>query len=229
MPVNTKAPQSGLVKIKELKLLPTTVFIRGTAPLCVHKFSQKAQKSIEATQEAGAVAKTKKVREPRQFEEDYENAKYVSTEGWLGVNAAAFRNAMISACKAAGFVMTRAKLGVFIEADGFDRDEAETPLVRIYGEQSMWKAMARNANNSFDIRSRPLWKKGWKARIKVNYDESIFGQTDIFNLMERVGKQVGIGEGRPDSKNSYGIGLGMFEIVRTQSEFESDLPSSEAA
>jgi hypothetical protein len=30
--------------------------------------------------------------------------------------------------------------------------------------------------------------------------------------MHRVGAQVGIGEGRPDSKNSTGMGWGTFEI-----------------
>jgi hypothetical protein len=28
-----------------------------------------------------------------------------------------------------------------------------------------------------------------------------------------VGRQVGIGEGRPDSRNSCGMGWGLFEIV----------------
>jgi hypothetical protein len=36
---------------------------------------------------------------------------------------------------------------------------------------------------------------------------------DVTNLINRVGLQVGIGEGRPDSKDSAGIGLGLFEIV----------------
>jgi len=32
-------------------------------------------------------------------------------------------------------------------------------------------------------------------------------------LLARVGMQVGIGEGRPDSKNSAGMGWGLFEVV----------------
>jgi hypothetical protein len=37
--------------------------------------------------------------------------------------------------------------------------------------------------------------------------------TDVVNLISRVGLQVGIGEGRPDSKQSAGLGYGLFEIL----------------
>ena len=33
------------------------------------------------------------------------------------------------------------------------------------------------------------------------------------NLMARAGAQVGVGEGRPDSKTSAGLGFGTWEIV----------------
>ena len=36
---------------------------------------------------------------------------------------------------------------------------------------------------------------------------------DVVNLIARVGIQVGIGEGRPDSKMSAGLGYGLFELV----------------
>jgi hypothetical protein len=36
---------------------------------------------------------------------------------------------------------------------------------------------------------------------------------DIVNLISRVGLQVGVGEGRPDSKQSAGLGFGLFQIV----------------
>jgi len=34
----------------------------------------------------------------------------------------------------------------------------------------------------------------------------------VTNLLSRVGMQVGIGEGRPFSKNSAGMGWGTFEL-----------------
>jgi hypothetical protein len=37
--------------------------------------------------------------------------------------------------------------------------------------------------------------------------------TDVTNLMQRVGQQVGIGEGRNDSKMSAGMGWGCFTLA----------------
>jgi hypothetical protein len=47
----------------------------------------------------------------------------------------------------------------------------------------------------------------------VSFDADQFALGDIGNLLVRVGMQVGIGEGRPDSKKSAGMGWGLFEVV----------------
>lgn len=190
-------------RICELKLV-------GSAPFVMHKFSQKARNQIIATQKAGSQAKGKKVREPKNFDEVYAGAMHLSAEGWAGIPAGAFRNAMISACRTVGYKMTHAKLAAFVLADGYEQDD-ETPLVRIYGDPKRHTTYARNDNGSVDIRVRPMWKK-WHCIVRIRYDGDMFSQTDIVNLMMRVGQQVGIGEGRPDSKNSAGMGWGLFDI-----------------
>jgi len=70
----------------------------------------------------------------------------------------------------------------------------------------------RNATGVADIRVRPMWRE-WGAHVRVKYDADQFTLTDVTNLMARVGMQVGIGEGRPDSKSSAGLGWGTFELV----------------
>ena len=186
-------------RIAELRIV-------GTAPFVMHKFSAKARKQIIATQEAGSQAKGKKVREPKNFDDVYAGAMHLTKEGWCGVPAGAFRNAMISACRTVGYKMTHAKLAAFVLADGYDQED-ETPLIRIYGEPKRHTTYARNDNGSVDIRVRPMWTK-WNMTVRVRYDLDMFSHTDIVNLMLRVGAQVGIGEGRPDSKNSAGMGWG---------------------
>ncbi len=189
----------------------TAVFeITGTAPFVMHKFSQKAREQIIATQKAGSQAKTKKAREPKDFDAVYEGAMHRSREGWIGIPAGAFRNAMISACRTVGYKMTHAKLAAFVLADGFDEDDG-TPLIRIIGTPKKHTTYARNDNGSVDIRVRPMWED-WRATVRVRFDADMFSATDLANLMMRVGMQVGIGEGRPDSKNSAGMGWGTFSI-----------------
>jgi len=134
------------------------------------------------------------------------------------MNAAAFRAAMISACRLVGFKMTLAKLSTFVEADGFDKNDG-VPLVRVYGESHTYTAHTRNATGVVDVRSRPMYRN-WAARLRVRYDTDQFKMVDVLNLVARCGMQVGIGAGRPDSKASAGCGFGLFQVVPTDREKE---------
>lgn len=189
------------------------VRIRGIAPLVINAFPRKAREAMRDAQMAGSQAKKGKKREPKDFDLCFEEAKHVSTEGWCGIAAAAFRQGMISACRLVGFKMTHAKLGVWVQADGFDRQDG-TALVRILaGEPRKVEHPVINASGVADIRSRPMWDPGWEAVVQVEFDQDMFTAGDVLNLMARVGRQVGVGEGRPSSKNSAGQGWGLFELV----------------
>lgn len=202
------APET--VRITRPKLRTATIPITGISPYVQHAFSEKQRKQMEETQRAGQQARGKRNRQPKDFDAVYEAAKHVAKEGWLGIPAPAFRNAMISACRLIGFKMTHAKLSVFVEADGIDKNDG-TPLVRIIGEPRIHQATVRNETGVADIRWRPMWEE-WSANVRVTWDEDQFSATDVMNLMLRAGMQVGIGEGRPDSPNSNGLGWGRFEV-----------------
>lgn len=203
-------PATKAIEIKAPRFKIAEFRIDGTAPLVIHKFSAKARAQIIATQEAGQQAQGKKKREPKDFEAVYRGAMHVAKDGWLGIPAGAFRNAAISACRTVGYKMTHAKLAFFVLADGFEDDDG-TPLVRIHGTPEKHTTYARNDNGSVDIRVRPMWKE-WHMKLRIRFDADMFSDEDVANLVMRVGMQVGIGEGRPDSKNSAGMGWGMFEI-----------------
>ena len=185
--------------------------IVGTAPYVQLAFPQKVKELMRAKHELGSQAKKGAKKEARDFNEDYQQAFHVSTEGWHGIPASAFRNAMISACRIVGFQMTKAKLSVFVEADGVDVHEG-TPMVRIAGgEPEMVIHHVRNATGVADLRVRAMWRQ-WCASLRVTFDNDIFSVSDIAHLLMRVGAQVGIGEGRPDGKSSAGMGWGMFRV-----------------
>jgi hypothetical protein len=159
----------------------------------------------------GGASKNKKVRNARDYDKEAEEARYRSGEKWEGVNAAAFRAGMISACRLVGFKMTLAKLSTFVEADGYDVQDG-IPLVRIYGKSETYTAHTRNATGVVDVRSRPMYRE-WACKLRVRYDMDQFSAQDVYNLVARVGGQVGLCEGRPDSKASAGCGFGTFEVV----------------
>lgn len=185
--------------------------IEGIAPLMQAKFSAKTRQEMMAKMMAGSTSKSKKTREARDFDDDFKQAQHVSEDGWVGIPAAAFRNACIDACRMVGFKMTHAKMSIFVEADGFDETDG-TPLVKlIAGEPEKIEMAVRNATGVADIRVRPMWRK-WGAEIRIRFDEDQFTQQDVLNLLARAGQQVGIGEGRPYSKSSNGLGFGLFIV-----------------
>lgn len=211
---NSKSATNGAVVTIAPPNFQTGVFqIRGVAPYVQNKFSQKAREQMRAMQEAGSTARKGSKREAKNFRAAYEQAIHRSADGWAGIPAPAFRSALISACRTVGFQMTRSKLGLFIEPDGFDADDG-TPLVRITkGEPEYHESVVRIQGNTTDIRPRPMWHPGWEATVRIRFDADMFTLADVANLLMRAGLQVGIGEGRPDSKGSAGMGWGLFEIV----------------
>jgi len=209
----SKTDQNEQVTIKAPNFGRATFKIRGTAPLVLNAFPQKAREMMREKQAAGSVAKGKKERAAKDFDACYEQAKHISREGWCGVPASAFRCACISACRLVAFKMTLAKLSVFIEADGFDVLDG-TPLVKItHGEPHKVEHAVRNETGVADIRARPMWDEGWGCSVRCRWDADQFTVGDVTNLLMRAGMQVGIGEGRPDSKNSSGMGWGLFELA----------------
>lgn len=204
------SPGKQTVQIAAPRLRTAEFKLEGTAPFVQLRFSQKAMNAMMDKMKAGSQGNNKKVRTARDFDDDFKQAQHVSTDGWVGIPAGAFRSAMISACRLVNFKMTLAKLSVFIEADGIDKVDG-VPLVKIEGKPEKNIMAVRNQTGVADIRCRPMWRK-WSVKLRVRYDEDQFSLTDISNLLARVGAQVGIGEGRPDSRESAGLGWGTFKI-----------------
>jgi len=201
---------TNVVSISAPKIQTAKFRLVGTSPFVQARFSAKAKQAMMAKMAAGSTARGKKVRDARDFDQDCRDAMHVGIDGKAGVPAGAFRNAMISACRLVGFKMTMAKLSVFVEADTFDAVDG-VPLVHIHGDWERLDMHTRNATGVVDIRVRPMWREWW-IDLRVKFDEDQFTLADVSNLLMRAGVQVGIGEGRHDSKSSTGLGFGCFMI-----------------
>jgi hypothetical protein len=211
------------VKLKKIGLdIPKLNFrtvqfgIIGTAPYCQQRMSAKVQEELIAIQEAGETARGRKKRTPKDFHRLYVDAMYQAKDGSRGIPAGAFRKAMIAACAAGGVDLfkTTAKISLFVLADCTDKTDA-TQLVRIGAETQpyMVRHPVRNSGGgAVDIRARAMWDAGWTANVLVEYDANLLTADDIGNLLTRAGKQVGVGEGRPASKKSDGMGWGTFQL-----------------
>lgn len=201
-----------MVVIKPLNMQRISLTLEGTAPLMQARFSGKSMQAMMSKMALGSLAKKGAKKEARNFDEDFENAMHKSSEGWIGVPAAALRRACIDVCRMAGYKMVLAKMSIFFEADGTDRIDG-MPLIKLDASEPERTEMAvRNQTGVADIRIRPMWRN-WKLNIVVKFDADQFTASDVVNLIARAGEQCGIGEGRPFSKESCGMGYGTFRIA----------------
>jgi hypothetical protein len=201
----------GGLMVAKPNLVKTRFHIWGTAPYVQNKFSGTKKDQMLKTQQA-TKGTSRKAKSPRDIESDYQGAIHLCSNGSYGIPAPAFRCGLISACRVAGLVMTKAKLSVFCEADDVDEEDG-TPLVfLIAGEPEMTKMHVRLESGVASIAVRPMWRE-WEADVPLKWDADQFSEQDVANLLERVGQQVGIGEGRHDSKKSNGMGWGTFTLL----------------
>lgn len=213
--MNAIAKASTAITISPPNMAELHTTIIGTAPLMIARFSAKNMAAMLEKHQAGSQANKRKAKAARDLDADFNGARHISAEGWDGIHAGAFRAAMISACRLVGFKMTLAKLSLFVHADGYDRVD-QTPLVQIHGADPVRSEMpVRNQTGVMDIRIRPVWRE-WRVNLRLRYDADQFQAADVMNLLSRVGLQVGIGEGRPDSRDSAGIGFGLFRLAGEQ-------------
>jgi hypothetical protein len=181
-------------------------------PLVIHRFSAKLKEEMKQKMETGKAASSKKNRDPKDSMKTFNESRYRNKEGWDGFHAGSLRKALISACKLVGFKMTLAKLSIFVEKDGIDSLEPQIPLIRIRDcEAVKQEDMARVETGQPYVTIRAGYHN-WTAMPWIRWDADQFTLADVTNLLSRVGLQVGIGEGRPDSKNSAGMGWGLFHI-----------------
>jgi len=208
---------------EEIEILPLVrqrikLAIRGTVPLCMNAFSEKAKRIMREKQAGEA-----QVKAPKSPKECFEAAFYTipTKKGEprrYGFPAGAFKNAMVSVAntfiEGMTKVLTRGALFVLAE----HRNIPNVPdLIEIHGEvvggpETNWNEMpVRNASGVADLRYRPLIDEGWTAVVEIEFDPSNIKAAQVANLLARAGFHVGIGDGRPEKKTD--MGWGRFEVV----------------
>jgi hypothetical protein len=210
-----------VAEIRPANLVRIRLRIDGESPYVQCAFSQKTRELLMkqmATPKAEKKGRSKDARPPRNFDEDFVNAQHRAAVGdWNGIPARAFRHAMIDACRTVGLVMTTTKLALDVIGDGLDVHDG-TPLVRLDAQAPERLALhVRNDNGSVDVRVRPIWRE-WGAWVTVQFDADMITAQSIANLLDRAGRQVGIGEGRPFSRKSVGMGWGTFRVLTETKE-----------
>lgn len=172
-----------------------TFGVRGTSPLIMHRWSEKAKREMR---EKHAGKKTK-VREARNPEKEAEEATYCTSDGRVAIDGMAFKSSLVTAAhKDIGIEKTLVRKALFLVCDNRENliaIDCSEPIVR--------EDCVRVGAGSADLRYRPEFRE-WSFAAKLQVDSELLTEADVLSLVDRAGFGVGIGEWRPEKGGEYG-------------------------
>ncbi len=190
-------------QLSRLERQTFVVPIRGTSPLIVNRWSEKAKEMMLQAQQTKARPK----KDPKDPVLNYEASKYRLSDGRDGFPSTAFKAAIVHASRLFdGITQVLVKQTVLVLGEGH---EQLVPLD--YGDVSMREDTPRNASGVADLRYRAQYWP-WAADLHVR---CIGGQFDVDSIMSLVDAAGigGVGEWRPTSPKSATGTFGTFEVV----------------
>lgn len=183
------------ITLKPIAKKHMTFGIRGTSPLIMHQWSEKAMREMREKQQG----KKTKVRELRDPKGEAKAATYTTDDGSIGIPGMAFKSALVTAAhKDIGVEKTLVRKALFLVTDDGNKVlpiDCETPIVR--------EDCVRVGMGSADLRYRPEFRK-WKCMIRLEVDSDLMQESDVLSLVDRAGFGVGICEWRPEKGGEFG-------------------------
>lgn len=206
------------IEIKPVEIKTVAVRIKGTSPLIMHKWSEKAKKMILDTQMGTTKVKTK--HEPKNPVADFITSAYWLTPEPTEYTEEAFEKAVADGARW-GFPVTAIKQAAIMAASRNDIDIKTTTLrgaFFIHGEGADMLAEVKGCvptmredmvkvggiSKVADIRHRAQFED-WYMDLMIDYNvNGPISIEQIINLINLGGFCNGIGEWRPERDGSYG-------------------------
>lgn len=193
-------------------------FVRGTSPLIMHRFSQKAWRELllpGLKRNRSALEQSLK-HDPL---DEFRGALYLNRDPkastLVHMPNGMFHGAMASAA---------------LDMPGAFKSQIErlvsvTSLnIHLYGVPQIFSAMVRNSdiNRTPDVRTRPIFPR-WACQVQVRFKVDPLTEAQVVNLLGAAGIIVGVGDWRPQKGGSYG----RFEIVDERDAEYRDIVKTE--
>lgn len=170
----------------------------GTAPLIVHRFTEKAKRQMLDNMQG-----RRSPKEARNPQQDYEDAFYRLADGsGYGFPVLGFKAATIGAARFYGKAVTMTSLKQFIYVTGLAGADGSL-LSRIEGEPVMREDVVRVGRGGTDLRYRPMFTE-WRAVVRFTFVPSVLTRNSLLSLIDAGGMGVGVGEWRPERDGVYG-------------------------
>ncbi len=197
--MSTVKPATEQLEISRIDTETLHVPIVGTAPLIVHKFSEKAKRQMLDRQQNNTTP-----RQPREPDTEYEAAFY-RLNGGYGFPVTAFKAATVSAARFYGKDVKMTELRQFIFMKGEIGPEDPQALVQIVGEPRMREDVVRlgGYGSSCETRYRPEFPE-WTTTLEVIFVRSCISRQSVLSLIDAGGLGIGVGDWRPEKRGEFG-------------------------
>lgn len=195
--METLPSSTGLIKLPDLDIRLTRLYLTGDTPLICHAWSEKAKKMILDKQMGVATAG----REHKNPDQDFRDSLYPFPGGGYGFPAIAFKSSAVSACTSLGkaaITKVAARQAFHVMAD-----DPKTGLVKLIGKPEMRDDMVRVGMGQADIRFRGQFYP-WSCDLKIRYNARVLSFEQIANIFNTAGFAVGVGEWRSEKDGGYG-------------------------
>lgn len=180
--------------------------IIGSTALIPHKWSEKA---LNMMREAQSGNKLKSKKEPKNPEQEANDATYWIEEGVPGMPATAFKAAIVAAARHfEGVTMVALKTAIFVQGVGIDQ------LIRIEGPYEIFESTPRVGMGTADLRYRNRIFP-WSAELRINYLRAVIDSSSVVALVDAAGRG-GVGDWRPSSPKSHTGSYGTFKVDTTK-------------
>lgn len=190
------------IDLEPIQMQTIDLPIIGLTPLIVHRWSEKAKKQMLDAQTSRG---TRKKKDPKNPHQDYLESLYALDDGTPGFPSAAFKAAMVGACRRFdGITMVVAKTAFVVLGDGPEL------LVPIIGDHEMREDTVRVGMGTADLRYRAMFPN-WGTTLRVTFDPQILSLRSIVALANAAGFG-GVGEWRPSAPKSSTGTFGMFAV-----------------
>lgn len=188
---------SAIAPIDKIAAETLLVPIRGTSPLVVHRFSEKAKRMMLDNMRG-----QKTPKEPKDPQAEYEAAFYRLKSGEPGFPALGFKAATVGGARFYGKQISMTALRQLIFFTGEPGEDGHF-YVQIVGEPTMREDVVRVGMGGTDLRYRPQFAE-WSATLTVTYVKSMITRGSVLSLIDAGGLGVGVGEWRPERKGDFG-------------------------
>lgn len=193
------------ISLKRVERQTAIVEVKGTAPLIVHAWSQKAKQMMLDAQQGKK--NPKQLKDPQA---DFESSRYRFADGSgdgfpiMGFKAATVKGGGRIFGKAVK--MTELRQTFTFLPDGMGDDGMQLARL-IASEPVMREDMVRVGMGTADIRYRAEYRD-WSAILRVQFIPSVIDLGSVVALIDAGGSN-GVGEWRPEKNGSFGT----YEVV----------------